>query len=91
MLNKVLSLYSRFCGGELTSASKQFRQMSDSMFREKYEISDYPDPLFQRLFCSCLTAQTHGDCFANLNSLVEHALSAMGGFEIDGWRLSAKV
>jgi len=90
-LNKVLTLYSRFCGGELTSASKQFRQMSDSRFREKYEISDYPDQLFQRLFCSCMTAQTYEDCFGHFSRLVEHALSAMGGFEIDGWRLSAKV
>lgn len=90
-LNRVLMLYSRYCGVELTSASKQLRQMEDAEFREKYQIEEYPDQIFAKLFCECLRADETETCFAKFTQLTEYVLRKMGGFNIDGWRSRIKA
>lgn len=85
-LNRILSLYSRYRGFELTSPSKQFAQMTDAIFRANYRIGEYPDPVFSELFQACITAASNAGKFNAISELVTYTLTAMGGFEIDGWR-----
>ena len=85
-LNKVLTLYARFLGAELTAPSKQEVLFSSPEFRTRYVIPDFPDSIFAGLFLECVSAQEHAEMYHSFAQLTEHALTAMGGFYIDGWR-----
>ncbi len=86
LLNRILDLYRKYLGVEVSASSKLERYFTDTSFRQRYGIGGFQDLKFVRLFVGAVEKQT----FDSIEKLVEHVLVQMGGFKVDGWKLRSK-
>ena len=86
-LVKIFENYAKFLGVEMPTASKLFRFLSDKSFREKYQMVEFPDKLFVRLFLFALEKRD----LKSIEKLALYVQSQMGGFNIDGWKLKSQI
>ena len=87
LLQRILELYRKFLGLEVSSSSKLERYFTDKSFRQRYGIEHFHDSHFVKLFMVSIEKQT----FSSISTLVEYVLKAMNGFEIDGWKLRSMI
>jgi len=82
-LLNILETYVQFLGSDIPPVSKLYRFISDKNYRMNYQIDEFPDLNFVKLFNNCLKANS----LQNFKKLTEYTLDKMGGFNIDGWCL----
>ncbi len=87
LLHRVLDLYRRFVGIEITSSSKLDRYFTDASFRERYGIGEFSDKKFVQLFLRAVETPS----LKSADRLVKHVLQHMGGFDIASWKFRSKI
>jgi predicted nucleotidyltransferase len=80
-LQRAITAYAKFLRAEIPPFAKLHRILSDKRFRARYGIEQLPDRQFNRLLKACLKKLS----MRNIESLTEHVLEKMGGFDPDGW------
>ncbi|SYZ72580.1 conserved hypothetical protein [Candidatus Zixiibacteriota bacterium] len=84
---RTVALYARFLRIEMPPAARLLKYFSDRKFREKYEMTIFPDRKFISLAKRCLESPA----FPGIEKLTGHVLQKMGGFEINGWKLKTPL
>lgn len=87
LLNRILELYRRYLGAEISSSSKLERFFAETGFCQKYGIREFEDKRFVKLFSEAVRTQS----FTSIGRLVAYVLEQMGGFNIDGWKFRSKI
>ena len=87
LLEVLLKTYGYFVSTEVASSAKIYKYLTDSSFRERYNIPEFPDSHFVAQFLECLEIPS----LSKIEVLSNYALDKMGGFEIDGWKLRSSV
>ncbi len=83
--------YARFLRAVLPSKYKIYRFFTDKEYARRYNIKEFPDGEFVAQYIKCIEVQERTVLYQHLTELKEYVLRAMGGFEIDGWKLRTPV
>lgn len=87
MLRSILKTYCVFLRAEIPPDVRIVDYFTNEKFRKAYVYKEFPDRKFSGLFMKCLREESIG----NIKELVRHTQSAMGAFEIDGWKLKSSL
>ncbi len=91
LLIQVLESYAKFLRVEIPPFSKLIKFFTDNRFRKEYRYKEFPDKRFEKLFISCLKADSRKEKMLCAKKLVKYVLEKMDGFEINGWKLRSEV
>jgi hypothetical protein len=86
----VYDLYARFLLQPVATAKSTLGILTKAAVRRKYCAPPFPDKAFVRLFAAAIAAKGPQQK-RHAERLRAHVLRAMGGFEIDGWRIRTPV
>jgi hypothetical protein len=87
----LVTTYARFLRFEVPPSTRLHRFVTDGRFRERYALADCPDTEFSRLIRDALEERDEERILALMTDLTTHVLDAMGGFDIDAWRLRSNL
>lgn len=83
----VYEVYSRFLRIPVLPPYQLHGYLTSSRVRAKYRLAVHPDARFAALLRQALRTDIPDDMRRVAERLCAHALDAMGGFEVDGFRL----
>lgn len=86
-LDNVLFHYSNYLGFVNIPVYKVRRFLMDKKDKEKYQINDFPDKKFVRLFIKCMNLNKKEEMLNQYKILNQYILEKMGGFNINGWKI----
>ena len=87
LLRSVLEKYCKFLRVEIPPDSRTVSYFTDGRFRNSYHYRKFPDAEFAEIFMNCIKDES----ISNMEKLVDYTLSAMGGFDINGWKIRSEM
>jgi predicted nucleotidyltransferase len=86
-----LKNYSKYIGAETATISKIDKFFTDKEFRDAYQIEEFPDKQFAKMFVSCLKAGDKKAMMKNIEALYAYVNKKMNNFNIDGWKIRTEL
>jgi hypothetical protein len=87
VLARIYEAYARYLGHPTLSYYQQYRILQDpNEGKRKYLMDPFPDAGFVQLFLNAVAETDVSRMLAHAEGLTDHALSSMGGFDVDGFR-----
>lgn len=86
-LAHLIEVFARFLRVEAPPPTRLHRFLFDPHFRERYVLPELPDRHFAEGLRTALDEEDSEQLLNAIAAMTSRVLDAMGGFNIDGWRL----
>jgi predicted nucleotidyltransferase len=90
-LDDLFRVYCKFLGFENVSFNKVRRFLVEKKDKTKYNVEDFSDKKFVKLFLSLLELKEPTIMVKEFKKLNEYVLNQMGGLNVDGWKIKTPV
>lgn len=90
-LDKLFNEYAVFVGYSETKPHKVYPFLTNKKTRAKYDMPQFPDKKFVRLWLKCMQEQKKAARQEKVIKLTKHVLDSMGGFVLDGFKFRSKI
>lgn len=86
-VQSIYEAYARFLRQPVLPPGRLFGALGQRGHPERYRLEPFPDAAFAKLLGAAIAEQDAKRMRRRLERLAAHAHAAMGGFEIEGWKL----
>jgi len=90
-LEKILEKYSKFLWFEHIPTHKIKRFLIDEKDKKKYNIDNFPDTNFLKMYVEAIKLQDIETMMKNYQQLTKYVLKKMWWFNIDGWKIRTEL